>query len=84
MPKGDGKYDGNLSLKCFSCNKIGYFASRCTKRMAKYDRHDKHDRNDRYEKYEKYDKPYKFDRKFRNQKNYYYVVDGGVTDEESE
>lgn len=31
LPKGVGKYDEKLPLKCFSCNKIGHFASRCLK-----------------------------------------------------
>ncbi|GLJ49493.1 hypothetical protein SUGI_1048630 [Cryptomeria japonica] len=87
LPKGVSKYDGKLPLKCFTCNKIGHFASRCPERMAKYDRHDKfdkYDRNDRYEKHEKYDKPYKSNQKFRNQKNCYYVADEGVIDVESE
>lgn len=60
LPKGASKYDGKLPLKCFTCNKIGHFASRCLERMAKYDLHDKFDKydmNDRYEKHEKYDKP---------------------------
>lgn len=55
--------------------------------MDKYDRNNKFykfDRNNRYEKHEKYDKPYKYNWKYKNQKNYYYVADEGVTDEELE
>ena len=29
MKKGTGKYKGKLPLKCFSCGKIGHFASKC-------------------------------------------------------
>lgn len=29
LPKDADKYDGKLSLKCFSCNKTRHFASRC-------------------------------------------------------
>lgn len=32
LPKGVNKYEGKLPLKCFSCNKIGHFASRCLER----------------------------------------------------
>lgn len=32
FPKGVDKYEGNLPLKCFSCNKIEHFSSRCLKR----------------------------------------------------
>lgn len=35
LPKGVDKYEGKLPLKCFSCNKIGYFSSRCPKRVSK-------------------------------------------------
>ncbi|GLJ31713.1 hypothetical protein SUGI_0637460 [Cryptomeria japonica] len=87
LPKGVGMYDGKFPLKCFSYNKIGHFSSRCLERKTKYDRHDKFDkpdRNDRYEKHEKFDKTYKFNRKFRNQKNYYYAIDEGVTYDELE
>lgn len=86
LPKGAGKYEEKLPLKCFSCNKTEHFASICQERMSKYDRHDKFDkpdRNDRYEKHEKYDKPYKPNRNYKHQKNCHYVVDEGVIDEES-
>lgn len=86
LPKGDGKYDGKLPLKCLCYNKVGHFSSRFLKRMAKYDRHDKfdkHDKNDRYEKKEKYDKTYKSNWKYRNQKNCYYSFDEGVIDDKS-
>lgn len=31
VPKGStgSKYEGKAPFKCFSCNKIGHFASRC-------------------------------------------------------
>lgn len=35
LPKGVGKYEGKLPLKCFSCNKMGHFSSRCPKRVPK-------------------------------------------------
>jgi hypothetical protein len=34
--KGKGKFEGKLPLKCFYCNKIGHFASRCPTRIPKY------------------------------------------------
>lgn len=35
LPKGVGKYEGKLPLKCFSFNKIGHCASRCLERFSK-------------------------------------------------
>lgn len=35
LPKGAGKYEEKLPLKCFSCNKIGHFASRCLERVPR-------------------------------------------------
>lgn len=37
IPKGlvGSKYEGKVPFKCFSCNKIGHFASRCPKRAAR-------------------------------------------------
>lgn len=29
LKKGTGKYSGKIPLKCFNCEKIGHFASRC-------------------------------------------------------
>lgn len=34
--KGKGKYEGQLPFKCFSCNKIGHFASKCPTRVKKF------------------------------------------------
>lgn len=34
--RGEGKFEGKLPLKCFSCNKIGHFVSRCPTRVLKY------------------------------------------------
>ena len=31
--RGQGKYKGKLPIKCFSCSKIGNFASRCPERV---------------------------------------------------
>jgi hypothetical protein len=42
--KRKGKFEGKLTLKKNSCNKIGYFASRCPIRILKYkSRYDKRD-----------------------------------------
>jgi len=35
LPRGSGKYEWKLPLKCFACNKIGHFASRCPERFSK-------------------------------------------------
>jgi len=35
LPKGSSKYEGKLPFKCFNCNKIGHFASRCLERSAR-------------------------------------------------
>lgn len=86
LPKGADKYDGKLPLTCFSCNKIGRFASRCLERMSRYDKHERNDRSDTYDRYEKHDKndkPYKPYQKYRNQKRCYYTIDEGVTNEQS-
>lgn len=34
--KGKGKYEGKLPFKCFSCNKIGHFSSKCPTRVNKF------------------------------------------------
>jgi hypothetical protein len=36
LPKGKGKYEVKSSFKCFSCNKIGYFSSKCREIFSKY------------------------------------------------
>lgn len=69
QPKGAGKYEGKLPLKCFSCNKIAHFASRYPERPKKVS---------------KYDKPYKPNHNYRYQKKCYYAADEGVIDDESE
>lgn len=35
VTRGEGKCKGKLPLKCFSCNKIGHFVSRCLERVPK-------------------------------------------------
>ncbi|GLJ54156.1 hypothetical protein SUGI_1160380 [Cryptomeria japonica] len=37
IPKGPtrNKYEGKVPFKCFSCNKIGHFSSRCPERAAR-------------------------------------------------
>src|SRR5271156_34294 len=34
--KGKGKYEGQLPFKCFSCNKVGHFVSKCPTRVKKF------------------------------------------------
>lgn len=65
LPKGAGKYDGKLPLKCFSYDKIGHFASRCPERMSRHDKHDKFERHDRSDKYDRYDKHDKNDKPYK-------------------
>lgn len=65
VPKGVGKYEGKFPFKCFSCNKIGHFASRCLKRMSKYD-------SDNWKPNPKYQLKYK---KNKDMKCYYVVDD---------
>jgi len=35
LPRGSGKYEKKLPFKCFACNKIDHFASRCLERVLK-------------------------------------------------
>ena len=49
MKRGAGKYKSKLPLKCFSCEKIGHFTSKC--HYAKNSDSDEYDNSKRYKKY---------------------------------
>ena len=49
LKRGTGKYKGKLSLKCFSCVKIGHFASKCP-----YAKNSDSDEDDNFKPYKMY------------------------------
>lgn len=80
IPRGPlgSKYEGKSPFKCFACNKIGHFPSRCPKRNSKLE-----EREIRYFKPNlKYQIKHKY-RKYKN-KSCYYVEEEGVTDDSEE
>lgn len=79
-PKGPigSKYEGKSPFKCFACNKIGHFASKCLERNSRFEvrarRYIKP--NPRYQNKHKYKK--------NRDKSCYIVDEEGVTDSNDE
>ena len=80
MKRGTGKYEGKLPLKCFSCRKIGHFASKCP-----YAKNLDGEEDDSFKPYKKYNNyKNKNRRKFAKKKSLYTKRDNNSSSEDSD
>ena len=80
LKRGTGKYKGKLPLKCFSCGKIGHFASKCS-----YAKNSDGEEDDNFKPYKKYNNyKNKNRRKFAKKKSLYTKRDNSSSSGDSD